>query len=454
MKTRGRVDPVRVVGVGAMLLVVIVVVAPLLVVAQAESKLRSNARKAVNTLRTLVTQENMWHKQDVDGNATNDYWAIDVAGLYRAIRQPRGTEAMMIDIATARSDWSPDGNGDGGGGEFPIVALAYAAGTQVPGLAAMAHTAPVPKSGYYVAAFRNNAAGTAYACDLDGAGQAYENTSRFAFMAFPDTYNGTGKNAYIVDAAGAIFYLDAAVGKYNLPKGPVNGTLPPDGTCPVTNWPNANPYVAGYELADGSEESDEEDADDDEEGILLPEKGSSCPLCGKELDSPIRREDVVRALARLQAMLTRKLSKETNKLLDIDCTNNLKQLGLYIHLWVAKFGGETKYPGPGMKLLFDLFNHPDQKTAIAARSHGLLVCPKANDKRPTAESVAACDPTCTSYECTKDQLDDTYRPSKPIMWDKKPVHDGRRNVLFFDGSVDSLTEEQFQKALKEYEGKK
>jgi hypothetical protein len=148
------------------------------------------------------------------------------------------------------SDWCPDGSGDGIPGEFPVVAVAFAAGSQVPGLAAMAQTAPVPKSGYYVAAFQTDAAATAYAADLDGAGQLYENTSRFAFFAFPDTYDGTGMNSFITDAAGVIWRIDAATGTYNLATGPVNANLPPDGTHTITQWPNANPAQAGYAQAE------------------------------------------------------------------------------------------------------------------------------------------------------------------------------------------------------------
>jgi prepilin-type processing-associated H-X9-DG protein len=456
MKKCGLFDVAGVLRVGALLLVLVASVVPLLVVAQAESKTRSNAQKAAGTLRTLVTQENMWHKQDVDGNGVNDYWVADVAGMYRVIRQPAGTEAKMIDIAVARSDWSPDGSGDGGGGEFPLLAIAYAAGTQVPGLAAMAHTAPVPNSGYYVAAFRNDAAGRPYACDMDGAGQAYENTRKLAFMAFPDTYEGTGKNAYIVDATGVIWRIDAATGNYSLANGPVNAALPPDGTCPVTNWPHANPAATGYAQEDWPDESgEEENADgDDELNPVLLKKGTDCPICGKELDFSVDLYDTVCAFRRLENILKPRFEGARDKTPDRDCANNLKQLGLYIVLWVSKFGKETTYPGPGMKLLFELFNHPNQKESIVAGAYSLLVCRRAKTKRPTAESVAACDPDCSSYDCTKDQLKDSHPPGKPIVWDKKPVHDGKRNVLLFDGSVREFSEEEFKKALQKYEGKK
>jgi hypothetical protein len=54
------------------------------------ARISANEESAVAMLRTLITQENMFHKQDPDGNATNDYWAIDVSGMYRVLRQPAG----------------------------------------------------------------------------------------------------------------------------------------------------------------------------------------------------------------------------------------------------------------------------------------------------------------------------------------------------------------------------
>lgn len=228
---------------------IIAIIAAIAIPAILRARISGNETSATSTLRTLVTQQNLWLRQDADGNGINDFWVIDVCGMYRVLRQTTDppSEVMMVDLAVARSDWSPDGAGDGGGGEFPIVEVDYAAGSQVPGLAAMSHGAPVAKSGYYVAAFRQDAAGTAYAIDQDGAGQAYENTSKFAFMAFPDTYDGTGMNAFITDTSGVIWRIDAALGTYNLSGGPVNAS---PGTPPVTRWPHANPANAGYSQID------------------------------------------------------------------------------------------------------------------------------------------------------------------------------------------------------------
>ncbi len=133
-----------------------------------------------------------------------------------------------------------------------------------------------------------------------------------------------------------------------------------------------------------------------------------------------------------------------------ECANSLKQLGLYINLWVSKFGNESKYPGPGRRLLFDLYNIPNQETALMQGTYGLLVCKAAGTPVPTARQVAAEDPLCTSYECTNDMLDDTCPTDKPIIWDNRPVHAGGRNVLFFDRSVRLVDETEFKK-LQDWE---
>ncbi|MDQ7778643.1 MAG: prepilin-type N-terminal cleavage/methylation domain-containing protein [Planctomycetota bacterium] len=232
----------------AILAVVIAIAIPSIL----RSRLAGNETSAVGTLRTFSTQEFLWQKQDCDGNQINDFWVADVAGLYRAVVQPSGAEAKMLDLAVARSDWAPDGSGDGGGGEFPIVAVAYAAGTQLPGLSAMNNPSPVPKSGYYVAIFLTDANGNPFASDLDGAGQAYENNGRFACMAFPDAYDSSGINAYMVDGTGVIWRIDAAQGGYNMATGPVIPAAPGGyGTAPLTGqWPSNAPATVGYAQAE------------------------------------------------------------------------------------------------------------------------------------------------------------------------------------------------------------
>ena len=131
-----------------------------------------------------------------------------------------------------------------------------------------------------------------------------------------------------------------------------------------------------------------------------------------------------------------------------DCMNNLRQLGTYIVMWCCKYGSDRDYPGPGIKLVLDLFSHPDPATALLRGGEGILLC-KATYDENTAESVQKGDPHCTSYEITETKLSDAETaPDTPIVWDKQPVHDGKRNVLFFSGEVKLIPEGEFQ-ALRE-----
>ncbi len=134
-----------------------------------------------------------------------------------------------------------------------------------------------------------------------------------------------------------------------------------------------------------------------------------------------------------------------------DCLNNLRLIGTFMVMWCVKYGDDRTYPGPGMKLVTDLFAHPKAATAICRGNEGLLLC-KASTEKNTPESVRRGDPDCTSYGITETPLSDaTTSPDTPIMWDKSPVHDGKRNVLYFSGAAEALTEEEFQALMKKFQ---
>ena len=126
------------------------------------------------------------------------------------------------------------------------------------------------------------------------------------------------------------------------------------------------------------------------------------------------------------------------------CVNNLRQLGVYMVMYISKYGSDRDYSGPGVKLFTDIANLPTPEQAIMKGNEGLLICPESGDKLDI-DLIRKDDPACTSYECIEVQISDgTTQPQVPIAWDKKPCHDGKRNVLFFSGSVQSMTEEEFQ----------
>lgn len=133
-----------------------------------------------------------------------------------------------------------------------------------------------------------------------------------------------------------------------------------------------------------------------------------------------------------------------------DCVNNLRQLGTYIVMWVSRYGEDRLYPGPGPDLFFDLFTKPTPEQSIMQGSEALLLC-RASGETNTPEGVRAGDLTCTSYECISQKLaDGVTDPQQPVAWDKRPVHSGKRNVLFFSGSVSTMDEAEFQALLAKF----
>lgn len=141
---------------------------------------------------------------------------------------------------------------------------------------------------------------------------------------------------------------------------------------------------------------------------------------------------------RIDLSSARRASRSTS------CVNNLRQLGVYMVMYVSKYGSDRNYSGPGAKLFSDIANLPTPEQAILKGNEGLLICPESGDKLDI-DLIRKDDPACTSYECVEVQISDgTTMPQQPIAWDKKPCHDGKRNVLFFSGSVQTMTEEEFQ----------
>lgn len=165
----------------------------------------------------------------------------------------------------------------------------------------------------------------------------------------------------------------------------------------------------------------------------------------KQGEMPCLRKDGVWRLDLMQGLI-----KARGEAIRRDCVNNLRQLGTYMVMWTCKYGNDRIWPGPGLKLVVDLFAHPDPASAICRGNKDLFLC-KATTDTNTAESVQKGDPDCTSYEITETKMSDAETtPDTPIMWDKTPVHDGWRNVLFFSGAVKTVHEEDFQALMKKF----
>jgi len=218
---------------------IIAIIAAIAIPSLLSSKLSANENAAAVSLKSLSATEATWSTSDTDRNGTKDFWVIDVSGFYRVLNAA-GNPVANIDINFAKSDYNPVAAGAG----TPTVDVA---------VVTVANT-PLPKSGYFYAAFVNDAAGNAIATDKDGAGQLYENTATYAFQAFPEKYNSTGRMAFILSESNTIYKLEGitaegAAGRnagkfFNLA-----ATGAPFAAAPavtMSDWPNANPNNAGY----------------------------------------------------------------------------------------------------------------------------------------------------------------------------------------------------------------
>ena len=115
-----------------------------------------------------------------------------------------------------------------------------------------------------------------------------------------------------------------------------------------------------------------------------------------------------------------------------DCENNLRQLGAYTTIYVARYGSGREYPpAPGYGFLDTLRRVPDEQTAIAAGQHGLFVC-----------RVTGNPPSPTNLDYRQPNWPVGGQPSygrRPIACDRTNNHDVNgtedMNVLLLDGTV-------------------
>jgi prepilin-type processing-associated H-X9-DG protein len=130
----------------------------------------------------------------------------------------------------------------------------------------------------------------------------------------------------------------------------------------------------------------------------------------------------------------------------VQCQSNLKQLYSIALLYSDK-SGTRAYPHSeagsvaSLQVLIDA--HPESLT------RSLFVCPNHGAGVPVEEDGRiVLTPETTSYEVVPWRVRNTA-PNAILIYDREPVHGGRRNVLFSDGSVRSMHEGEFQKALAE-----
>jgi prepilin-type processing-associated H-X9-DG protein len=140
------------------------------------------------------------------------------------------------------------------------------------------------------------------------------------------------------------------------------------------------------------------------------------------------------------------------------CAYNLSQLYKAMHMYIQAYGNREYYPPHvGQQFWFCLAGkcndnkaHPAsyfEKAPLFGNVY-LFLCPRMNSPEGDIDYIG---PRKLTPEGSPSALADGLPKDTPIAADKKGNHKDRGNVLFFDGRVQFLTGEEYEKALKELE---
>lgn len=132
---------------------------------------------------------------------------------------------------------------------------------------------------------------------------------------------------------------------------------------------------------------------------------------------------------------------------DRKCFSNLTQIAAGLTLFQRR--SPPEYPPVGL-LVRGVLEWPSRESAPLAGAWALPICPRQRETF-TDQDLEKGIVWASSYDETITPLVSGMPPRKPIAWDRQPVHDGSRHVLFFDGHVELVPEIQFQQLLVQYE---
>jgi hypothetical protein len=153
-----------------------------------EADRNANGTAAVTTLRQYLSAQGTYHRTDYDRDGVKEY-ASDLDDLYDW-DGPGGAEPIrLIDLATARANVEL----------FPTRASDGADGYSADGGPAPS----APRSGYYFADLPNGPDGPYVSAEGDE--PPLGQTGGFALIAFPVTYNRTGKYCFIITNEGTAY---------------------------------------------------------------------------------------------------------------------------------------------------------------------------------------------------------------------------------------------------------
>lgn len=143
-----------------------------------DDQIVENERKAILALKDIFRAQVDFKENDLDKNGVKDYWTADISGLYRTLIGGKEIKLIGPDIAIADAAPMSDGKD----------------------LGPMLSPRPIAKNGYYFRALKSYE-------DPAGSINPYgsKNTLRFGFVAYPETYNGTGRQTFIIWEGGTVW---------------------------------------------------------------------------------------------------------------------------------------------------------------------------------------------------------------------------------------------------------
>ncbi len=211
---------------------IIAIIAAIAIPGLLSSQRASNERSASTSLKTLSTAEADFRANDRDWNHVNDFWTMNVCGLYTC------TSAAVSGNAGANTTSDPS---------IKLIELSVASADSESTAAASGEFAalstfavPSAKAGYWYIALVNDmsVAGTVdQTYKQDTAGQptmgTVHNTSKFGFLAYPDSQS-SGKFVFIVNENNTIFRSATTTAVKP-------STATPPGifaSAPYTDWPS------------------------------------------------------------------------------------------------------------------------------------------------------------------------------------------------------------------------
>ena len=180
---------------------IIAIIAAIAIPGLLSSQRASNERNASTSLKTLTSAEADFRANDRDWNHVNDFWTADVKGLYTmtsaAVIGSSNTASdqviKLIELSVASADTD---------------SVQFTAGTENANLTNFAVFSA--KAGYWYQGLITDAGATGneatYKRDTVGTPPmgACHNTSKFGFMAFPDSQSA-GKYVFMVNENNTIF---------------------------------------------------------------------------------------------------------------------------------------------------------------------------------------------------------------------------------------------------------